>query len=161
MLPMTKPTIVLSSDHAGWALKEIVRKYVESLGYTTDDLGVFSGSIVDYPDYIIPAAESVAMSRGKKQGIVFGGTGIGECIAANKVRGVRAALIYDRFTAKKCREHNNANMICLGGRTTTKDVKLTKALINIWLNTPLSNEPRYTRRIKEVERYESKHFIKK
>ncbi|HSD12329.1 MAG TPA: RpiB/LacA/LacB family sugar-phosphate isomerase, partial [Patescibacteria group bacterium] len=107
-----------------------------------------------YPDFIFPAAAAVARSGGSAMGIVFGGSGIGECIAANKVRGVRAALVYDRYTARMSREHNDANVLCLGGRTVTKDAALAKRLVKIWLETPFSKDARHVRRLKKIAAYE-------
>ena len=154
----THPTIVLGSDHGGYVLKEVIKDFLLSLDYPVEDKGDFSGGNADdYPDFVIPAAEAVVKSRGKKLGIVLGGTGIGECIAANKVRGARAALIYDQYTAEKSKEHNDANIICLGGRTVTKDLEFAKRLVRIWLETKLSSNPRYRRRIKKVAAYEAKH----
>src|SRR5688500_14438185 len=101
-----KPTVYLGTDHAGLVLKDAIKDYLVRLGYHVHDAGAFDATPSDYPDYIFPVAEAVAASRGKAMGIVFGGSGVGECIAANKVRGVRAALVYNRYTAWKSREHN-------------------------------------------------------
>ncbi|MBI4133055.1 RpiB/LacA/LacB family sugar-phosphate isomerase [Candidatus Uhrbacteria bacterium] len=153
----THPTIVVGTDHAGYVLKEIIKEYLLSLDYPVIDKGTFSGAtIVDYPAFIFPVARAVARSAGKKFGVVFGGSGIGECIAANKVRGVRAALAYDPYTARMSREHNDANVLCLGGRTVTKDPEYAKRLVRIWLETACSKNPRYRRRIKQVAQYETR-----
>lgn len=157
----THTTIVMAADHAGYVLKEVLKDWLLSLQYPVEDKGTFSGVMVDYTDYIIPAAEAVAKSRGKKLGIVIGGSGIGECIAANKVRGIRAALVYDPYTARMSREHNDANVLCLGGRTVTKDPGYAKRLLRIWLETKLSPNPRYRRRILKLARYESRKSRKK
>ncbi|MBI4281140.1 RpiB/LacA/LacB family sugar-phosphate isomerase [Candidatus Uhrbacteria bacterium] len=149
--------MVLASDHAGYVLKEVIKDFLLSLDFPVEDKGVFSAAMADFPDYVIPAAELVIKSRGKKLGIVFGGTGLGECIAANKVRGIRAALIYDPYTARMSKEHNNANVICLGGRTVTKDPEYAKRLVRIWLETAFSGKGRYHRRLRKIARYESKN----
>lgn len=150
------PTIVLGADHAGYVLKETLKEFLLSLGYPIEDKGAFSAAPVDYPDFCIPAAEEVAKSRGRKLGIVIGGTGLGESMAANKVKGIRCAHIDDPFTARMSRDHNNANMIALGGRTVTKDPKYTKRLVRIWLETPFSEHRRHVRRLKKIAKYETR-----
>lgn len=154
MAASTPLVISLGTDHAGLALKNAIKDYLIRLGHHVHDVGTFDGDPSDYPDFIIPVAEAVAASRGKMVGIVFGGSGIGECIAANKVRGVRAALVYNRYTAWKSREHNDANVLCLGGRTLTRDTALSKRLVSLWLSTPFSKEARHVRRLKKIAAYE-------
>lgn len=149
-----KMTIHLGTDHAGFTLKEKIKAMLTKLGHTVVDHGAKSTEPSDYPDYILPAAEAVANSKGKAMGIVFGGSGIGECIAANKVRGVRAALVYDAYTAKLSREHNDANVLCLGSRTVTKNLALVKKLVSLWLATKFSNETRHVRRLAKISAYE-------
>ncbi len=149
------PTVHLATDHAGLVLKEAVKDYLVRRGYHVHDHGAFDATSSDYPDFIIPAAEAVAASKGRDVGIVFGGSGIGECIAANKVRGVRAALAYDRTTARLCREHNDANVLCLGGRTVTKKIALALTIVRLWLDTKFSRDARHVRRLKKIARYES------
>lgn len=151
---VTKPLVCLGTDHAGLKLKNAIKDYLIGLGYHVHDLGAFDEDPSDYPDFVIPAAEAVAKGKGKAVGIVFGGSGIGECVAANKVRGVRAALVYDRYGAKMSREHNDANVLCLGGRTVTRDAGLAKRLVKIWLDTPFSGDKRHVRRLKKISRYE-------
>lgn len=154
---MKKTLLVhLGTDHAGLALKEKVKDLLVRRGCHVHDHGAFDDKPSDYPDFIIPAAEAVAASRGQALGIVFGGSGIGECLAANKVRGVRAALVYDAYTAKMSREHNDANVLCLGSRTITKNTSLALRLVKIWLDTPFSDDARHVRRLKKISRYESK-----
>lgn len=153
-MPARRPTVHLGTDHAGLALKDAVKTYLVRLGYHVHDAGAFDGSPSDYPDFIIPAAEAAARSKGSAVAIVFGGSGIGECIAANKVRGARAALVYDRYTARMSREHNDANVLCLGGRTVTKDVALARRLVKVWLETPFSKDARHVRRLKKIADYE-------
>jgi len=151
-----KPLICLGSDHAGFELKEAVARYLRRVGYRVCDHGAFSAEPSDYPDLIIPAAEEVARSKGKALGIVFGGSGIGECIAANKVPGIRAALVYDGYTAKMSRLHNDANVLCLGGRTVTGDRAAAVRLVKTWLRTPFSQEARHIRRLEKITRYEKR-----
>ena len=150
-----RPTLCLGSDHAGYALKEAVKRHLGELGYEVRDFGATAAvADDDYPDFVIPAAEAVANAKGKALGIVFGGSGIGECIAANKVRGIRAALIYDEYTASLCRQHNDANIICLGGRTVTGNPDLANKLVRLWLESAYSGEERHVRRLAKIERYE-------
>lgn len=149
-----KPTIHLGTDRAGLALKEAIKLFLVRAGYHVHDHGVFDATPSDYPDFVIPAAAAVARSGGSAMGIVFGGSGIGECIAANKVRGARAALAYDRYTARMSREHNDANVLCLGGRTVTRDAALAKRLVKLWLETPFTKDARHVRRLKKIAAYE-------
>lgn len=144
--------ICLGSDHAGFWLKEAIKEYLVKLGHDVIDFGAPDDSPSDYPDFILPAAQAAAAL--KARAIVFGGSGTGECIVANKVKGIRCALPYDAKTAKLCREHNDANAIALGSRTVTGDVKLAKRLVKIWLDTPFSAEPRHARRLKKIAQYE-------
>lgn len=149
-----KQIIYLGSDHAGFALKTAVKDALVRLGYHVHDLGAFDGEASDYPDFIIPAARAAAADRDSRA-IVFGGSGLGECIAANKVRGVRAAIAYDAYTAKMSRLDNDANVLCLGGRTVTKNKALAMRLVRLWLATPFSGAKRHARRLRKIARYES------
>jgi ribose 5-phosphate isomerase B len=125
--------ISLGSDHAGFALKEKVKALVESLGHEVKDCGTFSAEPpVDYPLFIRPAAEAVA--RGEcERGIVFGGSGNGEAMAANKVRGVRCALCWNEEVARLSRQHNDANVLSLGERVILEETAL--AVVRVWLTT--------------------------
>ena len=109
-----KPRIAIGSDHAGFPVKEIIRKYLEAAGYPVDDQGTSSEESVDYPDYGKAVGERV-VSREADLGIAVCGSGIGISIAANKVPGIRAALAHDVMTARLAREHNDANVLALGG----------------------------------------------
>lgn len=150
----SRAPICLGSDHAGFWLKEAIKEYLVKLGYDVIDFGAPDDFPSDYPDYVLPAAHAAVQLKGRA--IVFGGSGTGECIAANKVKGIRCALPYDAKTAELCREHNDANAIALGSRTVTGDVKLAKRLVKIWLDTPFSAEPRHARRLKKIAAYEKK-----
>ena len=110
-----KPRIVLGADHAGFHLKETVKKLLRDSGYDCDDVGTYSEESVDYPDFARGVAERVASGQ-CDLGILACGTGIGMAIAANKVPGVRAATAHDPMTARLAREHNDANVLALGGR---------------------------------------------
>ena len=116
-----KPRIAIGSDHAGFLVKEIIRKYLEAAGYAVNDQGTSSEESVDYPDYGRAVGERVA-SKQADFGIAVCGSGIGISIAANKVPGIRAALAHDVTTARLAREHNDANVLALGGRIVTAEV---------------------------------------
>lgn len=111
----SKPRIVLGADHAGYQLKEIVKKFLVDSGYACADTGTSTEESVDYPDYARAVAESVACGKAEL-GILVCGTGIGMSIAAGKVPGIRAANAFDTSTARLCREHNDANVLTLGAR---------------------------------------------
>ena len=124
--------IALASDHAGYKLKEVLKRHLEENGYEVDDLGTDSEQSVDYPDYIRPAAESVA-EKLADLGIVLGGSGNGEAITANKIKGIRCALCWNKESARLAAEHNNANMISIGARMVTD--RDAKEIVDTWLNT--------------------------
>ncbi|MBQ3471352.1 MAG: ribose 5-phosphate isomerase B [Clostridia bacterium] len=113
--------IAIGSDHGGYELKEHVKTHLEEKGIEVKDFGVFSEESVDYPDCARPVCEAVLNGEAER-GILFCGTGIGISMAANKFNGIRAALCGDVFSAKMAKEHNNANVICLGGRVTGRDL---------------------------------------
>ncbi|MEK6822563.1 MAG: ribose-5-phosphate isomerase [Nanoarchaeota archaeon] len=144
--------IYLGSDHAGFNLKRRIAASLAKTHVPYTDVGPFAlDPEDDYPDYCIAVAEAVSRHKGSK-GVVIGGSGIGEAIAANKVKGVRAALVYDTFTAKKSREHNDANVIALRGRGVTPATSLR--LLKVWLATRFSGGARHVRRINKITRYE-------
>lgn len=148
-------TIHLAADHAGFALKERVKTYLERRGFVVRDHG--AGRLIagdDYPDYMIPAAEAVARTKGV--GVFFGGSGLGECIAANKVRGVRAAAAYDAYTARMSRVDNDANVLCFGSRTSVgKSWTSVRRILDVWLGTKFSGTVRHRRRLRKIARYEA------
>lgn len=149
---MRKEGIVISSDHAGFELKEDIKSFLVELGYEVEDVGTFSGTTsVDYPDYTLQAAQKV--SAGKySRAILFCGTGLGTCIAANKVPGIRAAVCHDTFTAGLSRAHNNTNALVLAGWLTGK--RLAREIVTIWLNTPFS-EDRHVQRLAKIKAIET------
>lgn len=143
--------IYLGADHAGFNLKEEIKKYLTELGYEYEDLGNTKlDPTDDYPDFALPVAKKVAQTGG--QGILFCATGIGMVIVANRVQGVRAALCWDDFTAKESREHNDANVLCLGGRLL--DLETAKKIVKIWLETEFTGEERHVRRLGKIEEIE-------
>jgi ribose 5-phosphate isomerase B len=124
--------IAIASDHAGFAYKQRIASLLMQLGHDVRDLGTNSNDPVDYPAFIRPAAEAVA--RGDcERGIVLGGSGNGEAIVANKVRGVRCSLCWSLDTARWAREHNDANILAIGERTVAP--KLALEIVRIWLST--------------------------
>lgn len=123
--------IAIGSDHGGYELKEHVKKHLEEKGIEVKDFGVFSEESVDYPDCARPVCEAVLNGEAER-GILFCGTGIGISMAANKFNGIRAALCSDVFSAKMAKEHNNANVICLGGRVIGEE--LAYMIVDTWLN---------------------------
>ncbi len=147
-----KQKIFLGTDHAGFELKEHVKKHLLKLGMEIEDMGAHKlDSKDDYPDFIVPAAKKVSKNPNSK-GIVFGASGQGEAIAANKIKGIRAALYYggNMEIVKLSRTHNNANILSLGARFLEKE-EATEA-INLWLKTDFSNESRHIRRIKKISK---------
>jgi len=126
-----KPRIVLGADHAGFPIKETVRQFLENAGYPLDDLGTWSEESVDYPDYGKAVGERVA-NRQADYGIAFCGTGMGISIAANKIPSIRAAVAHDVSTARLAREHNDANVLAMGGRVVngTQAIEMVKVFLN-------------------------------
>ena len=139
--------IALGTDHAGFAYKEAINLFLLEKGYQTKDFGTFSEESVDYPDFIRPAAEAV--SEGLCDlGIVLGGSGNGEAMAANKVHGIRCALCWSVETAKLAKEHNDANMLSLGERQITKELALE--IVQTWLQSTFEGG-RHARRIQMLD----------
>ena len=140
--------IAIGSDHVGLELKPVIVDYLKELGCEIKDFGTYSKERTDYPIYGVKVAEAVA--KGDYDcGIVICGTGVGISIAANKVKGIRCALCSDCFSAEATREHNDANILALGGRVVGTGVALK--IVDTFLNTPFSNEERHIRRISRIE----------
>ena len=143
--------IMIGSDHAGFKLKEKIKEFLNQENYEYEDLGTSSTNSVDYPIY----AEKVAKEIQKNQdslGILICGTGLGMCMTANKFKGIRAALCCDENLARLAKEHNNANILCLGGRQL--DFEKAKRIVQTFLKTPFSNEERHIKRINEISELE-------
>lgn len=139
--------IAIGSDHAGFAYKEQIKVLLTQLGHEVRDFGTSSNAPVDYPTFIRPAAEAVA--RGEcERGIVLGGSGNGEAIVANKVRGVRCALCWSLDTARWAREHNDANVLAIGERTIAPELALE--IVKVWLATEFTGG-RHAARVKAIE----------
>ena len=142
--------ISLGSDHAGFRYKEKVKELLTSLGHEVKDYGTFNEDPVDYPLFIRPAAEAVA--RGEcERGVVFGGSGNGEAMAANKVHGVRCALCWNEEVARLARQHNDANVLSLGERITPPDE--ARRIVNAFLDTPFAGG-RHQRRVDKISALE-------
>ena len=139
--------IALGTDHAGFRLKEKVKELLGSLGHEVHDFGTFSEEPVDYPVFVRPAAEAVA--RGEcERAIVFGGSGNGEAMTANKVRGVRCALCWTEEVARLSRQHNDANVLSLGEREIPEETAL--AIVRVWLTTAFEGG-RHAKRIAQLD----------
>jgi ribose 5-phosphate isomerase B len=125
--------IALGSDHAGFEYKQAIQQFLIAAGHEVHDFGTYSTEPVDYPDFIRPAAQSVA--RGEfERAVVLGGSGNGEAMVANRLRGVRCALCWNLESAKLGRQHNDANVISLGERMVSRDLALE--IVRVWLETP-------------------------
>ena len=143
--------ISIGSDHAGFEYKERLIAHLQAAGHDVLDRGTHSSESTDYPLYIIPAAEAVATGVAER-GIVLGGSGNGEAIAANKVKGIRCALCWNDETAELSRRHNNANVLSIGQRMISIEIALQ--ILDVWLKTPFDGG-RHARRIREMDFYES------
>jgi ribose 5-phosphate isomerase B len=138
--------IAIGADHAGFLLKQHLRETLHRLGHAVEDLGTGSEAAVDYPPICLAVARAVAEARADR-GIVLGGSGQGEQIAANKVRGIRAALCNDLYTARLSREHNDANVLSMGGRVVA--FGLADEIVKLWLETPFEGG-RHQRRLDQI-----------
>jgi ribose 5-phosphate isomerase B len=143
--------IALASDHAGYVYKEQIKEFLAAAGHEVVDFGTDSEESVDYPLYIRPAAEAVATGECDRA-IVLGGSGNGEAMVANRVRGVRCALCWDERTARLAREHNDANGLSLGQRLVSPEMAL--AIVGVWLETPFEGG-RHVRRIRMIDQEEA------
>ncbi len=141
----------IGSDHAAFHFKEEIKQYIIGKGYEVEDFGTFNLESVDYSDYGIAVGEAVA-SGAADMGIVCCGTGIGISISANKVKGVRAALCSEPYSAKMAREHNDANILAMGARVI--GIELAKMIVDEWLNAKFQNG-RHSRRVKKITDYEN------
>lgn len=142
--------LAIGSDHGGYELKEHIKKHLEEKGVEFKDYGTYSEASVDYPDCARPVCEAVQNGEAEA-GILVCGTGIGISMAANKFKGIRAALISDVFSAKMSKEHNNANIVCLGGRVTGRE--LAFMMIDEWMNTKFAGG-RHAERIAKIHAIE-------
>ena len=138
--------IAIGADHAGFLLKQHLKRTIEGLGHTIEDFGTDSETPVDYPPICLAVARAVAAARADR-GIVLGGSGPGEQIAANKVAGIRAALCNELYTARLSRQHNDANVLSMGGRIVAPG--LAAEIVTLWLETPFEGG-RHQRRLDQI-----------
>ena len=140
--------IAVGSDHAGYELKNQLIEHLKNREYEVKDYGTYSEASCDYPDYAKQVANAVAGGEAE-QGLLVCGTGIGMSMVANKVKGIRAAVLSDEFSAEATRSHNDANILCLGARVV--DYAKAEKLLDIFLDTPFSAEEKHIRRIGKIE----------
>jgi ribose 5-phosphate isomerase B len=142
----------IAADHGGYELKEIIRVFLENAGHEITDFGAFElNTKDDYPDFVIPLAQAVA-AKNVERGIAVCGSGVGACVAANKVHGVRACLINDHFSAHQGVEDDDMNLICLGGRVT--GFMAAQEFVTAFLNAKFIGGERHKRRLQKVEALE-------
>lgn len=152
--------LYLASDHAGVQLKNIIVDYLRKQNIAYEDLGAMSEDANDdYPDRIVPAAQKVAEDPDHHRGIILGGSGQGEAIVANKIRGIRAVVYYGgaEDIIRLSREHNNANVLSLGARFLTEQQAL--AAVAQWLHTPFPGDERHVRRIQKIATLENERML--
>jgi ribose 5-phosphate isomerase B len=152
-----KMKIALAADHAGFALKEKIREYLKSKGLEVDDRGPANAGRVDYPDFAEKVATQVA-ARQADCGVLVCGTGIGMMLAANKVPGIRAVAANDTISARMAREHNNANILTMGGRMI--DEASMQQIVDTWLSTPFAGG-RHERRLEKIDAIDQRYHTEK
>lgn len=140
--------VLFGCDHAGYDLKKLLMELAQERGWEVEDVGVHGGGTADYPDFAHTVAERVSTNDGTR-GVLVCGTGIGMAMAANRHPGVRAALCHDAFTAEMARRHNDANVLCLGGRVTGAGVALQ--ILDLFLSTPFDGG-RHASRVAKIEK---------
>ncbi|MFL5342020.1 MAG: ribose 5-phosphate isomerase B [Gemmataceae bacterium] len=143
--------IILGCDHRGFAAKQRLLKLLPTLGHTVTDAGTFTNETADYPDYAFVVAAAVGQGQ-QDRGILICGSGIGMCIAANKVKGVRAAPCHDAVTAEMSRRHNNANILCLSADLLGEE--MIERIVKLWLETEFEGG-RHARRVDKIMKYEA------
>lgn len=148
-----RKVVAIAADHGGYELKEKLEQFLNDWGYAVVDLGTTNTEPVDYPDFAAAAAEAVACGRAWR-GVVIDSAGIGSAIAANKVPGARAALCYDRATARNSREHNDANVLTLGAKLIA--LETAREILAVWLETPFGGG-RHAKRVDKIIALESKY----
>jgi ribose 5-phosphate isomerase B len=157
-IPAAPPslTVAIGSDHGGFQMKQALKPVLESLGLTVRDVGVFEGKTADYPDIALQVAELVASGQAAR-GVIVDGAGIGSAMAANKVPGILAALCYDRATARNSREHNDSNVLTLGGRLLTETQ--AEEVLRTWIATPFGGG-RHEARVRKIFEIERKYGMR-
>jgi len=147
--------IAIAGDHRGYELKKRLIASLNKQGHTVEDKGTGGPESCDYPDLAFQVAEAVGQGKADR-GILICGTGIGMCMAANKVLGVRAANCHDMITAELCRRHNDANVLCISGDLLGED--LVERLVKAWLTTEFEANSRHSRRVDKIMQYEKSHI---
>jgi len=143
--------IAIGSDHRGFAVKQRLLKLLESQSHEVFDSGTYSNEYADYPDFAFAVAQRISSGE-RERGILICGTGIGMCVAANKVPGVRAAPCHDLVTAEMSRRHNDANVLCLSADLLGEE--MIERIVKLWLDTPFEGG-RHARRVDKIMRYEA------
>lgn len=146
--------ICIGSDHAGFPLKEIVRKFLAELGHEVEDLGTYSTDPVDYPDYAEKVVNSVLQGNNER-GVLICGSGVGASVAANKIPGARAGLCHDTYSAHQGVEHDHMNVLVLGARVIGEE--LARELVRAFVNAICSHEERHLRRLAKVAAIEKRY----
>ena len=142
--------IVIASDHGGFSLKVDIVSFLKELGYEVNDMGPKNQNSVDYPDYGIRIAQAVTQNTNSR-GIVICGTGIGMSIVVNRFTGIRGTLCSDLYTAKLCREHNDSNILIMGGRVVGHG--LAREIVKVWLSTPFDGG-RHQKRLDKINQFD-------
>ena len=156
-MPKTKIYIAIASDHGGFKLKKIIKRFLIKEGYKVEDLGPFQyDKDDDYPDFALKVCKKVLKTKGK--GILICGSGQGMDRTANKVSGIYAEVCWSEDTARHAKEHSHANVLCFGEKTVTSE--LAKKMVKIWLETPFTSEKRHIRRINKISKIEKTYFKK-
>ena len=145
--------VAIASDHAGFALKEEIAADLRREGFQVLDLGTYTMESVDYPDYARALGKAIREGQGER-GILVCGSGVGACVAANKMRGVRAGLCHDTYSARQGVEHDDMNVLCLGARVI--GIELARELVSAFLSARFSGEERHVRRLEKVKEIEAK-----
>jgi len=143
--------IALAADHAGFELKEKMEAYLKEEGFEVMDLGTHSEEPVDYPDFALAIGEALRKGRADR-GVLICGSGVGACVAANKIKGIRAGLCHDTYSAHQGVEHDDINVLCLGARVIGEE--LTKELVTAFLAAKFTGEERHVRRLAKIQAIE-------
>jgi ribose 5-phosphate isomerase B len=150
-------TVIIGSDHAGFAYKGIIIDALQKEGYEVKDLGAYDEQPSDYPDHAADVASAIIQTSGAR-GILICGSAVGVSIAANKFRGIRAGVCHDTYSAHQCVEHDDVNILCMGQRVI--GVELMLDIVSTFLKATFSNEPRHVRRLKKITEIENKNMLK-
>ncbi|WP_313997057.1 ribose 5-phosphate isomerase B [uncultured Paenibacillus sp.] len=148
--------IAIGADHGGFRLKDDIAALLKELGHEVEDFGCDCGQSVDYPDYAVPVCDAVMEGKADR-GILICGTGIGMSIAANKIPGIRCALVHDMFSAQATRDHNDSNVLAMGERVIGPG--LAQEIVKIWIGTEFSHGERHVGRLNKVRALEEKYTL--